>query len=345
MAKIIAKCGIDCGACPWGPYPRKSMTTQEFESYKKNVKQILGYMPIKTPCVTCQTPDTKIPKESMLPNRKCLIRQCVDKAELTSCAYCSRFPCDTLNATAGAWNRESIQAKLGAPLSDVQYRSFVEPFEGLRRLEAIHASLKPEQIVEPARIPVVETKIIDFPENMPFSKEDTAALKAMHGLLRNLQRSSLGLRDVDTFGQYQKLENWKANVLRFLWILGRDGKFERDENAPLVVDAIAYLANRGSEKTLAIWSFVRDTVFKVLSEFGVSCQRAVLKGVKEEDLVTGTDYLRSKGWVIKMSFEERIGGAAALKALQTYARKLDEKYGKKGFQYFQRADMLILSNT
>ncbi len=344
MAKIIAKCGIDCGACPWGPYPRKSMTTQEFESYKKNVKQVLGYMPIKTPCVTCQTPDEKIPKESRLPNRKCLIRQCVDKAEVANCAYCSRFPCDTLKATAGVWNRESIQSKLTAPLSDAQYESFVEPFEGLSRLEAIHASLKPEQIVEPARIPMVETKIVDFPENITLSKEDTAAFKAMHGLLRNLQRSSLGLRDADTFGQYHKLENRKAHVLRFLWILGRHGKFEKGENAPLVVDAMTYLANRGSEKTLAIWSFVRDTVFKVLSEFGVLCQRDALKGAKEENLVTGTDYLRNKGWVIKMSFEERIGGAATLKVLQTYVRRLDEKYGKKGFHYFQQADMLILSN-
>jgi len=34
---------------------------------------------------------------------------------------------------------------------------------------------------------------------------------------------------------------------------------------------------------------------------------------------------------MKMSFEEKIGGLAALKALQTYTRRLDEEYGKKAF--------------
>jgi len=87
---------------------------------------------------------------------------------------------------------------------------------------------------------------------------------------------------------------------------------------------------------------VKDTVFKVLSGFRVHYERAALKGVKEEDLMTGTGYLRSKGWVMKTSFAERIGGAAALKALQTYTRRLDAEHGKKAFQHFSNADMQIL---
>jgi hypothetical protein len=131
-------------------------------------------------------------------------------------------------------------------------------------------------------------------------------------------------------------------VLRFLWIFGNHGKFEKEKCAHLVVDAGTYIANRGGEKTLAIWAFVEGTVFKVLSEFGVCCERAALKGVREEDLATGTGYLRSKGWVMRMSFEEKIGGAAALKALQTYVRKLDGKYGAKAFQRFRDVDVQIL---
>ena len=41
MKKFTSKCGIDCGACPWGPFPRKDMTTEEFEQYKNNGKKIL----------------------------------------------------------------------------------------------------------------------------------------------------------------------------------------------------------------------------------------------------------------------------------------------------------------
>lgn len=342
MTNLVSKCGIDCGACPWGPYPRKDMTAEEFEQYRNKGKELLGYMPIKTPCATCQTPDEKIPKTSKLPSRKCLIRQCVDKAGVANCAYCSRFSCDTLKATAGLWNRESIEAKLGAPISEEDYRSFVEPFEGLSRLAAIRASLKPDEIVEPAKVPVSKTRIVDFPDSFPF-KEDVASFKAVHNLLVNIQDSSLGLRDTDTFAQQHKLENQKAHILRFLWILGNYGKFEKKNNTHLVVDAETYYANRGKEKTLAIWSFVEDVVFKGLAEFGVCCERVTLKGVKNEDLTTGTGYLRKRGWVMRMSFEEKIG-AAALKALQTYAKKLDKKYGSRAFQRFRDADMTILLN-
>jgi hypothetical protein len=270
---------------------------------------------------------------------------CVDKTGVANCAYCSRFPCDTLKATADAWNRESIEKKLGAPIYEEDYHAFVAPFEGIRRLEAIHASLKPDDIVEPAKVPTSETRIANFPENLPFSKEETASFKAVHKLLATLQRSSLGLQGTDTFAQQHKLENLRAHVLRFLWILGSCGKFEQEKSTHLVVDAGTYFANRGSEKTLAIWSFVEDTVFKGLSEFGVCCERVALKGVKEEDLTTGTGYLRYKGWVMKMSFEEKIGGTAALKALQTYIRRVDKKYGKKALQHFQDADMQTLFET
>jgi len=97
-----------------------------------------------------------------------------------------------------------------------------------------------------------------------------------------------------------------------------------------------------SEKTLASWSFVKDTILKALLEFGVHCEHVSLKEVKEKDLTTGTGYLRSKGWAMKMSFEKKAGGATTLKALQTYANKLDRKHGKKAFQYFSDVDMRVL---
>jgi hypothetical protein len=127
-----------------------------------------------------------------------------------------------------------------------------------------------------------------------------------------------------------------------LWILGRYGKFERDKSTHLAVDARTYEANRGSEKKLAIWSFVEENAFKVLSEFGVCCERIALKGVKEEDLTTSTGYLRSQGWIMRMSFEEEIGGTATLRALQEYANKLERKHRKKAFKHFSEANMQVL---
>jgi hypothetical protein len=317
------------------------MTAKEFENYRNRGKRILGYMPIKTPCVTCQTPDKKIPKTSKLPSKTCLIRRCVDKTGVANCAYCSKFPCDTLRGTADLWTRKKIETKLGAPLSEEDYHSFVEPFEGLNRLKAIRASLKPDEIVEPANVTTSKTRIVEFPKDMDIQKE-SSSLKDVHRLLAALENSSLGLRDTDTFAQQHKLENRKAHILRFMWILASRGKFEKEDSLQLVVDAETYSVNRGKEKTLSIWPFVEDVVFKVLSDFGVCCERVALKGVAIEDLTTGTGYLRNKGWIMRMSFEEKIGGVAALKAMQTYAKRLDQKYASRAFQRFRQADMTIL---
>ena len=43
-----------------------------------------------------------------------------------------------------------------------------------------------------------------------------------------------------------------------------------------------------------------------------------------------------------MTFDEKAGRTAALKALQTYAKKLDEKHGKKAFRHFQNVNMQVL---
>jgi len=220
VSNLIAKCGIDCSACPWGPYPRKGMTAEEFERYRLNAKKILGYMPIKTPCLTCRTPDSEIPKGTKLPNRKCLIRQCVDKTGITNCAYCSRFPCNTLKETSDAWNREKIEKKLGNPISQEEYHAFVEPFEGINRLKVVRTSLKPEEIVEPAKASTFKTRIADFPKNIPFSEKEIVSFKAVYKLLVDIISSPLGLRDTDTFAQHHKLVNRRAHVLRFLWVLG-----------------------------------------------------------------------------------------------------------------------------
>ncbi len=319
------------------------MTVREFEQYKKRAKKILGYTPMKIPCLTCQTPDEEIPKGSKLPPRNCLLRQCVNKIGVKNCAYCSKFPCEGMKSIAGAWNREFFEEKHGAKISEEDYRAFIKPFEGIKHLKGIRASLNPDDIVEAPVVPQLETNVVDFPRDLPFSKKETAAFKTLHQILAGLKSSSLGLKDTDTFAQLQKLKKRIPHFLRFLWILGRFGGLQIENGACLVVDAKTYIDNRGNEKALATWSFVNDVIIKILSEFGVRCERVMLKGVKEKDLTTPGGYLRSKGWIMMMTFDEKGGGVAALKALKTYAGKLDEKYGRKAFRYFSDVDMKVLS--
>ncbi len=339
----MSKCGIDCGTCPWGPYPRKNMTSEDFEQFRTNAKRILGYMPIKTPCFTCQTPDTQIPKQSKLPNRKCLIRKCVEQTGITNCAYCSQFPCDTLEATAGAWNRAKIEEKLGSKISKEEYSSFVKPFEAINRLKNIRKTLKPNEIKKPAKNEVTGSQIVEFPKELLLSEKEIDCFKRIHKLISTFERSPVGLKNIDSLAQQHQLEKIRAHLQRFLWIMGTFGRFEKNRTG-LFVEAQIYLSNRGKEKTLAIWSFVEETVFKLLSEQGVQCERIARPGFIDAELTTGTGYLRNKGWIMRMSFEEEAGGGSALEALRTYSQRLNEKYGQKAFRKFRSADMNVLSN-
>lgn len=110
------------------------------------------------------------------------------------------------------------------------------------------------------------------------------------------------------------------------------------------MNAKIYMNNRGSEKTLGSWLFLENTILKILPEFGIHCDRVVLEGVKEKDSMTPTGVLRKGGWVMTMIFNKSAGGVAALKALQTYTKKLDDKYGKKAFRYFANVDMRVFQD-
>jgi len=267
----------------------------------------------------------------------------VDKVGVANCAYCSRFPCQAEKNTGGLWSRRKFEEKLGAPVSEEDYHAFIEPFEALNRLEGIRTKLKTKEIIEPPRMPAAKVKIIEFPSDLPFPKEETAAFKTVHRLLEKISQSQLQLTDTDTFAQQQRLDSRRAHILRFLWIMTGYGEIKKGNDAFLEVDAKTFLANRGSEKTLAIWSFLRDTAFKVLADFGVHSERIALEGVKEKDLETGTGYMRDKGWVMRMSLDKKAGDVTTLTAMQKYAKKLHAKYAKKAFSHFAEADMKVLT--
>lgn len=210
MPDVYSKCGNNCGRCPWSRYTRKTFKTNEdFQQFGDRCKSILGYRPTKKPCLTCQTPDEKLPKGTKIPPRNCLVRQCVTKMGIENCAYCSRFPCGMIKDQGTAWTREKCEAEKG-PISEQDYLAFVEPFEGLKHLEIIRTSVRPEDVVEAVTVPPLKTEIVDFPENLSFSEEETFAFKRLHQMLASVKSSSLGLTDSDTFAQQQRLKKRRA---------------------------------------------------------------------------------------------------------------------------------------
>jgi hypothetical protein len=315
------------------------MTKEEFEQFRKKAKKILGHMPMKTPCLTCRVPGEKRPKGAKLPPRWCVTRDCVDRLGIENCAYCSRFPCGHLRESE-QWTREYFEEKHGKSIPDDDYHTFIEPFENLKRLEKIRASLSPEEIVEVITVPPLTVKIIPFPQKLSLSQEEKRSFKAVHQLLSSVKTSSLGVTDTDTFAQQQRLKRRIPYFLRFLWIFGRFGESKDDT---IEVDAKSFMDNRKKETSLAELPYVETVIFKILPTFGVQCMFIPEKGGKKGPN-TPTGYLRESGWSMTLSFDEKTGGAPALKAFQTYSTKLGKKYGKRAFNYFKNVDMRVLGD-
>ena len=120
-----------------------------------------------------------------------------------------------------------------------------------------------------------------------------------------------------------------------LWTFGRFGEPREEGGSHLAIDSETYLA----QKIQSNYSRVKD-YFKTPGEYGVHCEHVPLV---EEGWLTPTGALRKGQWFMKLSFDDAAGGVPALRALQSYTAKLDEKHGKGAFRHFSRADMRVLS--
>lgn len=343
MAEVVSKCGMNCAGCPWSPITRKRIPKEEHDEFRKRAKAILGFTPTEKPCMLCLTPDEKISKDvthwHARFRRGCQVRKCVTNMGIKNCAYCSRFPCAFEKAHAGTWTRENFEKIHNRPFPDEEYHTFIESFEALKRLERIRATLKPNEIVEAITVPPLRMKVAEFPDAL--SDLQFEPFKQVHTLLSKLKQSTLAVEDADLAPQQYRLKKRVKHFLRFLWIFAASGYLKETDTGYLVVDAETFHANRGSETGLTTWSYLEHTISPALAKFGMQVDLVELA----KEWKTPMGGLRKAGWEIRLSFTNKIGGLASLKAFQTFGKKLQEKYGKRAFRYFADVDMQLLAKA
>jgi len=142
------------------------------------------------------------------------------------------------------------------------------------------------------------------------------------------------------FAQQGLLKKRKQYFLKLLWTFGHFGELKKEDGARLVLDGEVYL----NQKLGGQYSTVVNH-FQMLHEFGVHCEVVPL----EEGWLLPSGWLRrkgkgwDKGWLMKISFDDTVGGTAAMRALQSYTARLTQAYGQRAFRYFSRVDMRVLS--
>jgi hypothetical protein len=326
MKDFFSKCGINCGRCP--SYKENLLTDEDRQRCSAGWHRYLGFR--ITPgklrlCDGCQASDDENPVRY----QSCYVRKCAVRNGVETCAHCSAYPCeDAPRVSISTDAREETAARLGALIPEEDYLAFIEPYEGIKHLDAIRAALGPEEIVEMTKVSVAP-RITDFPTGLPLSEEETQALETLHRLL-----ATIGIAEGVSYARQTRLKKKRQHLLKILWAFGLFGKLKEKGAPHLVIDSETYLA----QKIHSGYSRVRD-YFQDLEERGVHCEHVPLV---EEGWLTPSGALRKGEWFMKMSFGDDAGGLSALEALQSYAARLGAEYDKRAFRYFSKADMRIL---
>jgi hypothetical protein len=325
MKDLFSKCGCNCGRCP--SYKKNLQTDEDRQRCSDGWHRYLGFRlsPGKLrSCDGCQAPDDENPVRY----QNCYVRRCAIGNGVETCAQCSGYPCeDVPRVSLAADARERTAARLGTPIPEEDYLAFIEPYEGIKHLDEIRASLGPEDIVEMTKVSV-KPRITGFPDDLPFPKEETSAFEALHRLLAAVESV-----DGVSYARQAALKKRRRHLLKLLWAFGLFGELEEEGGSHLVMDSETYL----SQRIHSSYSKVKD-YFKALEGYGVHCEHVPLA---EEGWLTPTGALRKSGWCMKMSFDDAAGGVSALNALQSYAARLGEEYGQRAFGYFSKADMRV----
>lgn len=338
MEGIFAKCGARCDRCP--AYRDNVRGAEDRQRCSDGWHKYLGarVRPDRCYCDGCQTPDDESP--ILIYGRGgCSIRRCAVKNSVLTCAFCAAYPCEAVKTqfSFDDGSRERINARLGSPMSEEDYLTFIEPYELHRHLAEIRASLGPQNIVEPVKPPLFQPRTLAFPKDLPLSEGESSAFAALHRLL-----TAANTVEAHTYVMLERAKKKRQHLLKLLWAFGCRGERKEDGGPHLVLDCDVYYEQKlpGLHSTVV-------SLMEALEEHGVRCELVPLG----EGWMLPSGWMKKrtkrwdKGWLLKMAFDEQAGGEAALAALRAYTAGLDEKYGKTAYRRFARADMRGLTEA
>ncbi|MHA2227979.1 MAG: DUF3795 domain-containing protein, partial [Candidatus Thorarchaeota archaeon] len=301
--------------------------------------------PAVKPCQGCQTPDEKLAKDVGVHNfvRGCLARKCATHNDIQNCAYCSRYPCDWIEAQVSEITRETVTQRIGEPVPDEAFERFIEPFQGKAHLDLIRADLMSDDIVEAKEVEIPVKRVLEFPSQAKLKRVRKIDLKNAHGLISNLANTDFGLKHPDTFAGAGIIKARRDVLYRLLWTVFQNGQL-REKGTKLTIDGVTYAANKKGRDPLTTLSRAY-MYFKMLRNLGIFAEMIQLY----DDWTTDSGYLRTHiprtekpVWEIVISFEKKIGGLSTLKALKSYVERLSNEYHKRAFTRFSKGDMRFL---
>jgi hypothetical protein len=332
----IAKCGNNCGQCALYV---ENLTDETRRSCARGMARYINWRPKPEnlrECAGCQA------TEGFLYIRNCAVRLCAQYNGVENCAYCAAFPCrDVPTVSLSVEHRNLVEERLGEPIPEEDYLAFIEPYEGMKHLNAIRIPLEEEDLVQPTPVVPLRRQVAGFPDSLVLSGEDFRPFLALHGLLERVLsgRAELYVRQV-------RLQQRRREILNLLWLFGRYGQLAED-GSQLVIDGRAQAARKGISQASIV---VRKRDNTLHGSAALAAQLLQDLGVTVSHVP-----LARNAWRLTAVCEDRAGGTPALEALGRYVQRLVERHGEpkyigssryrgEAYERFSTADMSDLGS-
>jgi hypothetical protein len=131
MVEMLGYCGFLCDICP--AYEKNIKSDEDKVEVSDKWFLYFGFEipPEKICCVGCRN-------EGYHPDEGCPVRPCAISKNLRNCAYCDNFDCDDLKSRTD-FVENCVKNIEKIPEED--YKKFIEPYLGKKRLQKIREKL------------------------------------------------------------------------------------------------------------------------------------------------------------------------------------------------------------
>jgi hypothetical protein len=140
----------------------------------------------------------------------------------------------------------------------------------------------------------------------------------------------------DTWAKRLALTKYKKDMLKLVWTLGTCGRLRKRPQPLLEIDAAPYCQAGNFSMRVRL----EEVYLPLLARLGAKAKLVVIDKSK---WLTPRGGLRREGWLMRLSFTKKAGGAEGLRAMQRWCQALEKKHRARAFARFSTGDMSLLA--
>ena len=147
------------------------------------------------------------------------MRSCAQHNGIETCASCTEFPCAHVpQVSVSEEYRDAVAERLGQAIPQDDYLAFIEPYEGMKHLRALHDRGSHSELVTPAPVQPLPSRLVPLPPDIQVVSKDGRGMADVHRLLTAILQGQTELR-----ADQVSLQQRRKSILTILWAMATCG--------------------------------------------------------------------------------------------------------------------------